>query len=298
MPSLKLSLCVGVVATLFALPAAAQDIWNEGATDAGDLPATAQDATGLALRHIYGWLDTDNDVDMFKIEIIDPEQFGATTEKQRGTHPDTRLYLFDANGLGVYYNDDSPHTTDSLSTLPVGDSLAPTTPGIYYVAVSMYELVPLDEDSVEIFENPVDFGPNWKRINGPHSTKPVVEWLDRGTATTTGSYTISLGGLGGPPINVGVEEIVAPHSIVVTQPYPNPFSNMSTVDISVDSAQRVEASLYDILGRKVRTLHDAFQSPDETRRVSITADGLPAGTYFVRVQGSDFVTARMVTLAR
>src|SRR5690606_29027296 len=113
------------------------------------------------------------------------------------------------------------------------------------------------------------FGPSWKRTNGPLSAKPVAEWLELGSATTTGSYTISLGGLGGPPINVSAEDITVTDAITVTQPYPNPFSSRSTVEVSVDRAQRVEASLYDILGRKIRTLHDAFQSADEARRVEI-----------------------------
>jgi hypothetical protein len=187
---------------------------------------------------------------------------------------------------------------DSLSTLPVGDSLAPTAAGIYYIAVSTYELVALDEDEAQIFEDPRDFGPKWDRINGPLSTKPVTDWIDLGSATTTGSYTITLGGLGGPPLNVAVEAIDLPNAINVTEAFPNPFSSTSVIEVSVDRAQHIEASLFDILGRKVRTLDGGFQSPEESRRVEINAEGLPAGNYFIRVQGDDFVTARMVTVAK
>jgi hypothetical protein len=300
MKTLRLFVLVGVFVPLLSIPAVAQDSWDEGlaGSDAGDSPATAQDASEINLRAIYGWLDPADDVDMYKIRIVDPPQFGATTEKQKGTHPDTRLFVFDEDGFGIYYNDDSPHSTDSLSTLPVGDSLAPSETGIYYIAVSMYEVVALDEDGVHIFEDPRDFGPSWHRINGPVSAKPLAEWITLGSSGVTGSYTITLGGTGGPPLNVAAEDVELPNALDVTVPYPNPFSSTSVIEVRVERAQYVEASLFDILGRKVRALHGGFESADNPRRIEISADGLPSGTYFVRVQGDDFVTARMVTVAK
>ena len=41
-------------------------------------------------------------------------------------------------------------------------------------------------------------------------------------------------------------------------------------------------SLYDVRGRKVRTLHEGTLSAGSSRTVTVAADGLSSGTYFVR----------------
>ncbi|RKX56840.1 MAG: hypothetical protein DRP29_09135 [Thermodesulfobacteriota bacterium] len=74
--------------------------------DAGNLPASAQSVTGTGIiSDIYGTLSSDNDVDMFKIYIYDPENFYASTINDDTTVSDTQLFLFDENGYGVLGND-------------------------------------------------------------------------------------------------------------------------------------------------------------------------------------------------
>jgi hypothetical protein len=73
--------------------------------DAGDLPESAQATPSGALTGIRGTL-TAGDVDMYAIYIANPFAFAAST--RCNALFDTQLFLFDANGNPVSFNDDAP----------------------------------------------------------------------------------------------------------------------------------------------------------------------------------------------
>ncbi len=100
--------------------------------DAGDLPETAQATPSGALSGIRGTL-TPGDADMYAIYIPDPSTFSAST--RCNALFDTQLFLFDANGVGVSFNDDSP-LGGLASTL---DSSCIPGPGLYYLVVTAYD---------------------------------------------------------------------------------------------------------------------------------------------------------------
>ncbi|MEM6784748.1 MAG: choice-of-anchor B family protein [Bacteroidota bacterium] len=77
--------------------------------------------------------------------------------------------------------------------------------------------------------------------------------------------------------------------------YPNPFSQQTTLALTLDTPERVRAEVYDLLGRRVATLLDGTVDA-----ASLTLDGttLPSGTYVVRAVGETFVETRRVTRAR
>ena len=166
--------------------------------DAGMLPASAQEATSTAITTITGTIADGSDIDIFKITIDDPDNFTATTEGTGGNLDDSRLFLFDADGRGVYFNDDASDVT-LRSTLPLhGDTLGPIVPGDYYLAISGYPMAPTDIDDVLIFLDPdsgeVDFDdvapPN------PGTTEPVGSWATT-TSFSTGTYEIGVTGVNG-----------------------------------------------------------------------------------------------------
>jgi hypothetical protein len=79
--------------------------------------------------------------------------------------------------------------------------------------------------------------------------------------------------------------------------YPNPFSRRTTLALDVAEAQDVTVDLFDVLGRRVATVHEG-PLPVGTHRVVIEARGLPAGVYVVRADGEAFRFAQRVTLVR
>jgi hypothetical protein len=190
-----------VLIAALGLPAVGQagpmNVWTEGQDgtgDAGDLPATAQvtrGESGVPLTTIIGTIDNPNDVDMFKIIIVDPSRFSATTVGQPGTLFDTQLFLFDANGRGVQANDDVS-TTDLRSTLTPFAGV----PGIYYLAISAFNSDPVAPGGLRIFPEPEEtiapifglpVGPT-----GPGGGLPVAGWTTGGLSS--GTYQIALTG--------------------------------------------------------------------------------------------------------
>ena len=123
------------------------------ATGAGPLPASAQDLSGdNSLSEIVGTLDFPDGVNVFKIDIVYPLGFSAFTVPLPFGVADPELFLFDANALGVYSNDDAT-PIDLQSCLPSAlssnpcpsprDGVGPTTAGIYYLAITRSENEPL-----------------------------------------------------------------------------------------------------------------------------------------------------------
>jgi filamentous hemagglutinin family protein len=150
--------------------------------DAGQLLENAQtinnpntEVPGL----IYGGLSEVNDVDLYRIYLrggttITPSTVG-------GTGIDTRLFLFDAEGLGISANEDSQGTFQS--TLP-----EVTQSGIYYLAIANFANAPLSAQG-EIFA----FNPNTAQFEGLGigGNSPLNNW-DNNSFFGSGPYNLTL----------------------------------------------------------------------------------------------------------
>lgn len=79
--------------------------------------------------------------------------------------------------------------------------------------------------------------------------------------------------------------------------YPNPFAESATVAFTLDRAMEVTVTLYDGVGRAVRTLRSG-QSAAGPQTVDVRAGDLAAGTYFVQVRSEVGTEVLPVTLAR
>ena len=82
--------------------------------------------------------------------------------------------------------------------------------------------------------------------------------------------------------------------------YPNPVrpGMQATVDVAVRTAQDVTVAVYDVLGRRVRVLHDGPMAAQATTPLAFEATGLASGVYFVHVTGEGFQTTRRLSLVR
>ena len=78
---------------------------------------------------------------------------------------------------------------------------------------------------------------------------------------------------------------------------PNPFRTVTTLALDVAEAQHATVEVFDVLGRRVATVHDGPLGVGE-HRVVIEAGGLPAGVYVVRAEGETFRQTQRVTLVR
>ena len=81
--------------------------------------------------------------------------------------------------------------------------------------------------------------------------------------------------------------------------YPNPARAAATVALTVREAQpAVTVAVFDVLGRRVATLHDGPVTPQAPLRLTLDAAALASGAYLVRATGPRFTTTTRLTLVR
>jgi hypothetical protein len=67
--------------------------------------------------------------------------------------------------------------------------------------------------------------------------------------------------------------------------------------VAVRKTQDVTVRVYDILGRRVQTVRAGELEEQEERKITLEANRLSSGHYFVRVRGDDFsVTERLIVV--
>jgi hypothetical protein len=85
-------------------------------------------------------------------------------------------------------------------------------------------------------------------------------------------------------ISVNVEENQNKnYSYNLFQNYPNPFNPSTTISFSVPFAQKVELTVYDIMGRKVATLFNSVAHAGITN-VNFNAAKLASGVYIYSIK--------------
>ena len=78
-----------------------------------------------------------------------------------------------------------------------------------------------------------------------------------------------------------------PESMSFSHPYPNPFNPVTVIDFGLPEPLKIEMILFDILGRKVRTIIDT-QMPPGYHSLSIDASDLASGIYFLSIHAVDY----------
>lgn len=110
------------------------------------------------------------------------------------------------------------------------------------------------------------------------------------------------------PVNVTVttdlaESETAPRLVYgLSQNFPNPFNPVTGIAYSLPEKQRVNVSVYDVSGRRVRTLVDETQDPGRYNILWYGRDdrggGLAAGVYLIRYQAGEHVFSRKAILLK
>jgi hypothetical protein len=84
----------------------------------------------------------------------------------------------------------------------------------------------------------------------------------------------------------------------VSPVYPNPVAGWAAVDVAVREGQPIRAELYDLLGRRVATVHDGPVAPNRALRMTVDGRALASGMYLLHVAGPDFAVTRRLTIVR
>jgi hypothetical protein len=97
-----------------------------------------------------------------------------------------------------------------------------------------------------------------------------------------------------PTISV---EVTLAETYRLTAPSPHPARDGAVVHLTVEQAQRVRVSVYDVLGREVELLVEDVLAPQTEHPIRV-GDDLPAGTYFIRVAGERFTATERLVVVR
>ena len=267
-----------LAAMLMAVSPVLAQNWDEtadGGGDAGDLPGSAQAVGAGPYASITGNHFDTFDVDMYQIFILDPPNFSASTcNAATAAHSDTNLSLFNSDGSGVYFNDDTPFGCADgsfLSDLPTGDPNSPVTPGIYYLAVAAWANQPQDAGAVDIFA-----GGGLGTIEGPVGSNPVAQW-DGAALGAFGDYKIDLTG-GVVPVEL-VSFTGAANGTDVTLNW----ETASETNNAGFEVQMQNGEGWDVLG-----FVEGHGTTTEAQTYAYTAGDMGVGTHAFRLKQIDF----------
>jgi hypothetical protein len=83
-----------------------------------------------------------------------------------------------------------------------------------------------------------------------------------------------------------------PSGISLLDTYPNPFQSQSALQVTFSRSEVVHIDVVDMLGRTIRRVFEGDVQAGQTMRHIIPGEGLPAGTYMLRVRGASFDVSR------
>ncbi|HQT92483.1 MAG TPA: T9SS type A sorting domain-containing protein [Candidatus Kryptobacter bacterium] len=86
-------------------------------------------------------------------------------------------------------------------------------------------------------------------------------------------------------------------SFSLRQNFPNPFNPTTTISYRLSAVSRVTITVYDVLGRKVKTLVDGRQTPGE-HSVTFDGRGLASGVYFYTLSAGQYLATRKMLVLK
>ncbi len=93
------------------------------------------------------------------------------------------------------------------------------------------------------------------------------------------------------------EPVDIPNEIALFPPYPNPFNPLTQINYYLDGVYDVRISVYDILGRQVKTLMQNRQT-EGFYTIPFDASNLASGQYIILLEAGNKRLARQVTLIK
>lgn len=97
--------------------------------------------------------------------------------------------------------------------------------------------------------------------------------------------------------DIQAKDDILPKEFLLDQNYPNPFNPVTRIHFEVPEMQKVELSVYDILGRKVKELYNDF-TPAGSYTLDFRAENLASGLYIYRLTTNNFSISRKMILLK
>jgi hypothetical protein len=99
-------------------------------------------------------------------------------------------------------------------------------------------------------------------------------------------------------VSVAVKNVNAlPAEFTLHQNYPNPFNPTTRIEYELPASSHISLTVYDVLGREIRTLVDERQSAGN-HSVTFNPGNLPSGVYFYRLQAGNYSATKKLLLLK
>lgn len=139
----------------------------------------------------------------------------------------------------------------------------------------------------------------WTNINNGLSNNDVRCLAISSTYLYAGTY---LGGVWRRPLSeiitsVNEEESSLPSFCSLEQNYPNPFNPTTMIEYSLSKDSHVIISVFDLLGRKVKTLVNEMKHAGK-HSIQLKANDMISGTYIYRLSAGNFVTTKKLLVLK
>jgi len=138
-------------------------------------------------------------------------------------------------------------------------------------------------------------------VDGAGTTTEPQTYRFRTSALKVGTHTFRLRQEDLDGSSTFSKEITVERSLAgaysVSPVAPNPISDNSAVSVTVQKAQDVRVSVYNVLGKRVALLHDGPMPANNPTTLRVGAD-LQSGVYFLRVEGNSFSVTRKFVRVR
>jgi len=100
-----------------------------------------------------------------------------------------------------------------------------------------------------------------------------------------------------PVTNISVTGSEIPSDFSLDQNYPNPFNPETIIEFKVASAEFVNITVFDLLGRKIEVLVNRILNPG-TYKLNFNAHNLTSGVYYYKMSTENFTETKRMILIR
>ncbi len=111
------------------------------------------------------------------------------------------------------------------------------------------------------------------------------------------SLEASINGLAEAATGINVSKNNSPASFSLGQNYPNPFNPTTNITYNISETSRVILEVYDMLGRRVRTLVNEIKAPGRYS-AAFNASNMASGTYICRLNAGNYTSVKKMLLLK
>jgi hypothetical protein len=139
-------------------------------------------------------------------------------------------------------------------------------------------------------------------VDGRGTTTEAQDYTYRVPDLTAGTYAFRLKQVdfdGSFELSPVMElSVTMTETHLLSEAFPNPVRGASWLTLQVRETQSVRADLFDVVGRRVATLHEGTLTAGREHRLVLSNRGLVSGLYLVRISGERFAETRRIVIAR